>query len=80
MPTEYKASYVRNRSIRSVAIEVDGEVHHITLDEASQPHNLTKRYWPGAPRDQDDKDAGDFSGTGGLPDPSAPNPIKVTHR
>ncbi|XP_066243698.1 extracellular sulfatase Sulf-2 isoform X1 [Saccopteryx leptura] len=77
---KYKASYARNRSIRSVAIEVDGEVHHISLDEATQPHNLTKRHWPGAPEDQDDKDGGDFSGTGGLPDSSAPNPIKVTHR
>lgn len=77
---KYKASYARNRSIRSVAIELDGEVHHISLDEASQPRNLTKRHWPGAPEDQDDKDGGDFSGTGGLPDSSAPNPIKVTHR
>ncbi|KAK1337668.1 hypothetical protein QTO34_002301 [Cnephaeus nilssonii] len=77
---KYKASYARNRSIRSVAIEVDGQVHHISLDEASQPRNLTKRHWPEAPEDQEDKDGGDFSGTGGLPDSSAPNPIKVTHR
>ncbi|XP_012659404.1 extracellular sulfatase Sulf-2 isoform X2 [Otolemur garnettii] len=77
---KYKASYARNRSIRSVAIQVDGEVYHVGLDDASQPRNLTKRHWPGAPEDQDDKDGGDFSGTGGLPDYSAPNPIKVTHR
>lgn len=80
MPIEYKASFAHNRAIRSVAIEVDGEVHHISLDDTSQPHNLTKRHWPGAPEDRDDKDGGDFSGTGGLPDYSAPNPIKVTHR
>nr|XP_031543586.1 extracellular sulfatase Sulf-2 isoform X3 [Vicugna pacos] len=73
---KYKASYARNRSIRSVAIEG----HHISLDDTSQPRNLTKRHWQGAPEDQDDKDGGDFSGTGGLPDYSAPNPIKVTHR
>lgn len=79
-PTEYKASYSRNRSIRSLAIEMDGKVHHVGLDDASQLRNLTKRHWPGAPEDQDDKDGGDFSGTGGLPDYSAPNPIKVTHR
>lgn len=77
---KYKASFAHNRAIRSVAIEVDGEVHHISLDDTSQPHNLTKRHWPGAPEDRDDKDGGDFSGTGGLPDYSAPNPIKVTHR
>lgn len=79
-PTEYKATYARNRSIRSVAIEVNGEVHHVGLDDVPQLRNLTKRRWPGAPEDQDDKDGGDFSGTGGLPDYSAPNPIKVTHR
>lgn len=79
-PSEYKTSYARNRSIRSVAIEVDGEVYHVGLDNLPQPRNLTKRHWPGAPEDQDDKDGGSFSGTGGLPDYSAPNPIKVTHR
>uniref|UniRef100_A0A8C0E0S9 Arylsulfatase n=1 Tax=Balaenoptera musculus TaxID=9771 RepID=A0A8C0E0S9_BALMU len=73
---KYKASYVRNRSIRSVAVEG----HHVGLDDWSQPRNLTKRHWPGAPEDQDDRDGGDFSGTGGLLDYSAPNPIKVTHR
>ncbi|XP_041588288.1 extracellular sulfatase Sulf-2 [Vulpes lagopus] len=77
---KYKTSYARNRSIRSVAIEVDGGVHHPGLDGTSQLRNLTKRHWPGAPEDLDDKDGGDFSGTGGLPDYSAPNPIKVTHR
>lgn len=76
MPTEYKASYARNRSIRSVAVRG----HHVSLDDTSQPRNLTKRHWPGAPENQDDRDGGDFSGTGGLPDYSAPNPIKVTHR
>ncbi|XP_028684325.1 extracellular sulfatase Sulf-2 isoform X6 [Macaca mulatta] len=77
---KYKASYARSRSIRSVAIEVDGRVYHVGLGDAAQPRNLTKRHWPGAPEDQDDKDGGDFSGTGGLPDYSAANPIKVTHR
>jgi extracellular sulfatase Sulf len=79
-PTEYKTSYARNRSIRSVAIEVDGEIYHVGLDTVPQPRNLSKPHWPGAPEDQDDKDGGSFSGTGGLPDYSAPNPIKVTHR
>ncbi|XP_040104090.1 extracellular sulfatase Sulf-2 isoform X3 [Oryx dammah] len=73
---KYKASYTRNRSIRSVAVRG----HHVSPDDTSQPRNLTKRHWPGAPEDQDNRDGGDFSGTGGLPDYSAPNPIKVTHR
>ncbi|XP_017913484.1 PREDICTED: extracellular sulfatase Sulf-2 isoform X3 [Capra hircus] len=72
---KYKASYARNRSIRSVAVRG----YHISPDDTSRPRNLTKRHWPGAPEDQDDRDGGDFSGTGGLPDYS-PNPIKVTHR
>ncbi|XP_039105307.1 extracellular sulfatase Sulf-2 [Hyaena hyaena] len=76
---KYKASYARNRSVRSATIGVDGGVRRRGLDDAPQPRNLTKRHWPGAPEDPD-KDAGDFSGTGGLPDYSAPNPIKVTHR
>lgn len=80
MPTEYKASYGRNRSIRSVAIEVDGEVYHLGLNEAPQTRNITKRHWQGGHEDPDDKEGGGFSGTGGLPDYSAPNPIKVTHR
>ncbi|XP_013005856.2 extracellular sulfatase Sulf-2 isoform X2 [Cavia porcellus] len=77
---KYKASYGRNRSIRSVAIEVDGEVYHLGLNEAPQTRNITKRHWQGGHEDPDDKEGGGFSGTGGLPDYSAPNPIKVTHR
>ncbi|XP_045151357.1 extracellular sulfatase Sulf-2 isoform X1 [Echinops telfairi] len=77
---KYKAGYMRNRSIRSVAVELDGEVYHVGLEDVPQPRNLTRRHWAGAPEDQDDQDTGDFSGTGGLPDYSAPNPIKVTHR
>ncbi|XP_062060306.1 extracellular sulfatase Sulf-2 isoform X1 [Lepus europaeus] len=77
---KYKASYVRSRSIRSVPVVVGGKVYHLGPASASQPRNFTKRHWPGAPEEHDDKDAGDFSGTGGLPDYSAPNPIKVTHR
>ncbi|XP_039335243.1 extracellular sulfatase Sulf-2 isoform X3 [Saimiri boliviensis] len=33
-----------------------------------------------APENPDDKDGGDFSGTGGLPNYAATNPIKVTNR
>lgn len=72
---EYKTSYTHSRSTRSVASE--GPLGD--LETVSLLRNLTKRHWPGAPEDQD-KDGGDFSGTGGLPDYSAPNPIKVTHR
>uniref|UniRef100_A0A2K5C0S3 Arylsulfatase n=1 Tax=Aotus nancymaae TaxID=37293 RepID=A0A2K5C0S3_AOTNA len=76
----YKSSYVRYRSIRSVAIEADGRVHRVGPGVAAQPRNLTKRHSPGAPENPDDKDGGDFSGTGGLPNYAATNPIKVTNR
>lgn len=74
-PPEYKTSYVRSRAIRSVVSMGLPK----GLEGTFLPRNLTKRHWPGTPEDQD-KDGGDFSGTGGLPDYSAPNPIKVTHR
>ncbi|XP_010341403.1 extracellular sulfatase Sulf-2 isoform X1 [Saimiri boliviensis] len=76
----YKPSYIRYRSLRSVAIEADGRAHHVGLGDAAQPRNLTKRHSPGAPENPDDKDGGDFSGTGGLPNYAATNPIKVTNR
>ncbi|XP_032111953.1 extracellular sulfatase Sulf-2 isoform X1 [Sapajus apella] len=76
----YKPSYIRYRSLRSVAIEADGRAHRVGLGDAAQPRNLTKRHSPGAPENPDDKDGGDFSGTGGLPNYAATNPIKVTNR
>ncbi|XP_035154740.3 extracellular sulfatase Sulf-2 isoform X2 [Callithrix jacchus] len=76
----YKSSYLRYRSLRSVAIEADGRAHHEGLGDAAQLQNLTKRHSPGAPENPDDKDGGDFSGTGGLPNYATTNPIKVTNR
>ncbi|XP_027707185.1 extracellular sulfatase Sulf-2 [Vombatus ursinus] len=77
---KYKASYIRNRSIRSVSIELDGELYSMGL----QPRNVTRRHRlesGGAPEDQEDKDGGsEFSGTGDLQEYAAPNLIKVTHR
>lgn len=58
---------------------MESEAHRIGLDETFQLLNLTKGHWPGAPKDQDDKDSRNFNGAGGVPDYSAHNPIKVTH-
>ncbi|XP_044515558.1 extracellular sulfatase Sulf-2 [Gracilinanus agilis] len=81
---KYKASYIRNRSIRSVSIELDGALYSMGLEAGLLPRNLTKRHRPaagGAPEDQEDKDGGsEFSGTGDLQEYVAPNLIKVTHR
>ncbi|XP_074066296.1 extracellular sulfatase Sulf-2 isoform X2 [Macrotis lagotis] len=77
---KYKTSYIRNRSIRSVSIQLDGELYSMGL----QPRNITKRHrleTGGAPVDQEEKDGGlEFSGTGDLQEYMAPNLIKVTHR
>ncbi|KAE8576322.1 hypothetical protein XENTR_v10004145 [Xenopus tropicalis] len=79
---KYKASYLRNRSTRSVSIEVDGKVFNLGIEQEYQPimRNLTKRHMSGLD-DDEDKDMEDYSGTGGLTnDLIVPSSIKVTHR
>ncbi|XP_075757685.1 extracellular sulfatase Sulf-2 isoform X2 [Pelodiscus sinensis] len=82
---QYKPSYVRNRSIRSVSIELDGEVYNLGLEDGYQPvlpRNITKRHkaeGEGA-AGEEDKDLGEYSGTGGITEYMAPNLIQVTHR
>lgn len=82
---EYKASYVRNRSIRSVAVELDGAVYSLGLEDGYQPvlpRNVTKRHkmQRAVLREEEEKDMGEYSGTGGIAEYAAPNLIKVTHR
>ncbi|XP_039354815.1 extracellular sulfatase Sulf-2 isoform X2 [Mauremys reevesii] len=82
---QYKPSYVRNRSIRSVSIELDGEVYNLGLEDGYQPvlpRNITKRHKAEgeAAGGEEDKDIGEYSGTGGIAEYTAPNLIKVTHR
>uniref|UniRef100_A0A8C0QPD8 Extracellular sulfatase n=1 Tax=Chelonoidis abingdonii TaxID=106734 RepID=A0A8C0QPD8_CHEAB len=81
---QYKPSYVRNRSIRSVSIELDGEVYNLGLEDGYQPvlsRNITKRHKEeGEAAGEEDKDIGEYSGTGGIAEYTAPNLIKVTHR
>uniref|UniRef100_A0A8C0FLH1 Sulfatase 2 n=1 Tax=Bubo bubo TaxID=30461 RepID=A0A8C0FLH1_BUBBB len=82
---KYKPSYVRNRSIRSVSVELDGAVYTLGLEDGYQPvlpRNITKRHkvQRAVLREEEDKDMGEYSGTGGLAEYTAPNLIKVTHR
>ncbi|XP_065422724.1 extracellular sulfatase Sulf-2 isoform X2 [Chrysemys picta bellii] len=82
---QYKPSYVRNRSIRSVSIELDGEVYNLGLEDGYQPvlpRNITKRHKAEgeAAGGEEDKDIGEYSGTGGIAEYTASNLIKVTHR
>ncbi|XP_044842326.1 extracellular sulfatase Sulf-2 isoform X2 [Mauremys mutica] len=82
---QYKPSYVRNRSIRSVSIELDGEVYNLGLEDGYQPvlpRNITKRHKAEgeAAGGEEDKDIGEYSGAGGIAEYTAPNLIKVTHR
>uniref|UniRef100_A0A8D0L3L0 Sulfatase 2 n=1 Tax=Sphenodon punctatus TaxID=8508 RepID=A0A8D0L3L0_SPHPU len=82
---KYKPSYIRNRSIRSVSIELDGEVYNLGLEDGYQlvlPRNITKRTKDDgdATGEENDKDMGEYSGMGGIAEYTAPNLIKVTHR
>ncbi|NXV50946.1 SULF2 sulfatase, partial [Uria aalge] len=82
---KYKPSYVRNRSIRSVSVELDGAVYNLGLEDGYQPvlpRNITKRHKMQRAflREEEDKDMGEYSGTGGIAEYTAPNLIKVTHR
>uniref|UniRef100_A0A8C0HL53 Sulfatase 2 n=1 Tax=Buteo japonicus TaxID=224669 RepID=A0A8C0HL53_9AVES len=79
------ALYVRNRSIRSVSVELDGAVYNLGLEDGYQPvlpRNITKRHkmQRAILREEEDKDVGEYSGTGGIAEYTAPNLIKVTHR
>ncbi|NXA03345.1 SULF2 sulfatase, partial [Sapayoa aenigma] len=82
---KFKPSYVRNRSIRSVSVELDGGIYNLGLEGGYQlilPRNIIKRHK--VPRavlhQEEDRDMGEYSGTGGIAEYTAPNLIKVTHR
>ncbi|XP_042688281.1 extracellular sulfatase Sulf-2 isoform X4 [Centrocercus urophasianus] len=82
---KYKPSYARNRSTRSVSVELNGAVFNLGLEDGYQPvlpRNITKRHkmQRAALREEEDKDMAEYSGTGGIAEYAAPNLIKVTHR
>lgn len=68
-----------------MSIELDGEVYNLGLEDGYQPvlpRNITKRHKTEgeAAGAEEDKDIGEYSGTGGIAEYMAPNLIKVTHR
>lgn len=70
-----------------MSVELDGEVFNLDLEDGYQPvlsSNITDKpkNIKGSDGDDedDDKDAGEYSGTGGILESTAPNLIKVTHR
>ncbi|KAH0619134.1 hypothetical protein JD844_018827 [Phrynosoma platyrhinos] len=82
---KYKGSYIRSRSIRSVSVELDGEVYNLDLEDGYQPvlpRNITNKYKDdkGNDDDDEDKDTLEYSGAGSISENVAPNLIKVTHR
>ncbi|XP_030067270.1 extracellular sulfatase Sulf-2 isoform X2 [Microcaecilia unicolor] len=81
---KYKSSYMRNRSIRSVSIEVDGETYHLDKEETYRPvlsRNVTKRHMAEQDVTDEDKDTEEYSGTGSITNELlVPTSIKVTHR
>lgn len=83
--TEFKPSYVRNRSVRSISVELDGADYNLGLEDGYQPilpRNITKRHkvQRAVFQEEDDRDMGEYSGTGSIAEYTAPNLIKVTHR
>ncbi|XP_023795892.1 extracellular sulfatase Sulf-2 [Cyanistes caeruleus] len=81
---KFKPSYVRNRSIRSVP-EVDGATYNLALEDGYQPilpRNITKQHkvQRAVFHEEEDRDMGEYSGTGSIAEYTAPNLIKVTHR
>ncbi|XP_063814974.1 extracellular sulfatase Sulf-2 isoform X3 [Pseudophryne corroboree] len=80
---KYKASYLRNRSARSVSIEVARKIFNQHIEQEYQPvekRNVSKSQVSELD-DDEDKDAEDFSGTGGLTNELfIPSSLKVTHR
>ncbi|NXE68330.1 SULF2 sulfatase, partial [Calcarius ornatus] len=82
---KFKPSYVRNRSIRSVSVGLDGAAYHLVLEDGYQPilpRNITKRHkvQRAVLHEEEDRDVGEYSGTGSIAEYTAPNLIKVTHR
>ncbi|NXE94539.1 SULF2 sulfatase, partial [Menura novaehollandiae] len=82
---KFKPSYIRNRSIRSVPVELDGATYNLGLEDGYQlilPRNFTKQHkmQRAVFHEEEDRDMGEYSGTGGIAEYTAPNLIKVTHR
>ncbi|NWW71379.1 SULF2 sulfatase, partial [Climacteris rufus] len=82
---KFKPGYVRNRAIRSVSVELDGAAYNVAFEDGYQPtlpRNVTKRHkvQRAVSHEEEDRDMGEYSGTGGIAEYTAPNLIKVTHR
>ncbi|NXL76533.1 SULF2 sulfatase, partial [Leptocoma aspasia] len=82
---KFKPSYVRNRSIRSVSVELDGAAYNLALEDGYQPilpRNITKQHkmQRAVFHEEEDRDVGEYSGMGSIAEYTAPNLIKVTHR
>ncbi|XP_071428656.1 extracellular sulfatase Sulf-2 isoform X2 [Pithys albifrons albifrons] len=81
---KFKPIHARNRSSRSVSVELDGAVYSLGLEDGYQPilpRNISKHKVQRAVlHEEEDRDIGEYSGTGGIAEYTAPNLIKVTHR
>uniref|UniRef100_A0A8C3QJW4 Extracellular sulfatase n=1 Tax=Cyanoderma ruficeps TaxID=181631 RepID=A0A8C3QJW4_9PASS len=82
---KFKPSHVRNRSIRSVSVELDGAAYNLALEDGYQPilpRNITKQHkvQRAVFHEEEDRDMGEYSGTGSIAEYTAPNLIKVTNR
>ncbi|NWI61512.1 SULF2 sulfatase, partial [Calyptomena viridis] len=82
---KFKPAYVRNRSLRSVPVELGAGVYNPGLEggyQLSLPSTSIKRHkvQRAVVHQEEDGDMGEYSGTGDIAESTAPNLIKVTHR
>ncbi|NXX32488.1 SULF2 sulfatase, partial [Nicator chloris] len=82
---KFKAGYVRNRSIRSLSVELDGAGYNLALEDGYQPilpRNISKQHkvQRAVLHKEEDRDMGEYSGAGSIAEYTAPNLIKVTNR
>ncbi|KAL2297155.1 hypothetical protein Nmel_015213, partial [Mimus melanotis] len=82
---KFKPSYLRNRSVRSAPVELGAAAYQLALEDGYQPilpRNITKRHkvQRAVLHEEEDRDMGEYSGTGSIAEYTAPNLIKVTHR
>lgn len=78
---KYKANYLKNRSARSLSIEVSSDGMNMDIEQEYVPvlrRNYTEQR---DDKEEEEKDGDDFSGAGGITNELVvPSVVKVTHR
>lgn len=76
---KYKANYLKNRSARSLSIEVSSDGMNMDIEQEYVP--VLRRNYTEQRDDKEEEDGDDFSGAGGITNELVvPSVVKVTHR